>query len=130
MGGGRRLIVDAMNVIGSRPDRWWNDPARAMREFAVVTDSYAARTGDRITVVFDKDPGFLPPMSIIDVLIARRKGRNAADYEIQQIVAALEDPENVTVITSDKRLAEKITSLGAKVQGSGKFRTELDEKRT
>ena len=100
-----------------------------MREFAVVVDSYAANTGDRITVVFDKDPGFLPPLANIDVLIARRKGRNAADHEIQQMVAALEDPENVTVITSDKRLVEKVTSLGARVQGSGKFRTEVDEKR-
>lgn len=118
-----------MNVIGSRPDRWWNDPERAMREFAVVAESYAGNTGDRITVVFDKDPGFLPPFEHIDVLIARRKGRNAADYEIEQIVAALEDPENLTVVTSDKRLAEKVTSLGARVEGSGKFRKELDEKR-
>jgi predicted RNA-binding protein with PIN domain len=129
MSEGRRLVIDAMNVIGSRPDRWWNDPERAMREFAVVVDSFAENTGDHITVVFDKNPGFLPPLQHMDVLFARRKGRNAADWEIEQIIAALEDPENVTVVTSDKALAEKVRSLGAKVVGSGAFRKELDAKR-
>jgi predicted RNA-binding protein with PIN domain len=126
MGAGRRLVIDAMNVIGSRPDRWWNDPERAMREFAVTADSYAQNTGAHVTVVFDKNPGFLPPFQHIDVLIARRKGKNAADYEIEQMVEALDDPENVTVVTSDKRLAEKVAARGAKVEGSGRFRDELD----
>ena len=125
-----RRIIDAMNVIGSRPDRWWNDPDRAMREFAVEVNGYAAETGEGITVVFDKDPTFLPPFDHIDVLIARRKGRNAADYEIEQIVAALDDPENVIVVTSDKRLVDKVRSLGAKVEGSGGFRSRLDARKS
>src|SRR6266571_950443 len=28
---GVRWLIDGMNVIGSRPDGWWNDPDRAVR---------------------------------------------------------------------------------------------------
>lgn len=120
-----RWVVDAMNVIGSRPDRWWNDPKKAMRAMARLLDGFAARTGDELTVVFDTDPGPLQDTDHIEVVIARRKGRNAADYEIEQIVAADEDPSRLRVVTSDKRLVEKVAELGAKVTGSGRFRNQL-----
>ena len=122
-----RWVVDAMNVIGSRPDKWWNDPKKAMREMAVALDEFASRTGDELTVVFDTDPGPRDETPNIEVVIARRKGRNAADYEIEQIVAADEDPSSLRVVTSDKRLVEKVKELGAKVTGSGKFRTQLEQ---
>ena len=120
-----RYIVDAMNVIGSRPDKWWNDPKKAMRKFATLLDEFAARNGDDVTVVYDTDPGPLE-CSNIDVVIARRKGRNAADYEIEQIVKEDDAPESLRVVTSDKRLVEIVTELGAKVVGSGRFRDRLD----
>ena len=119
-------IVDAMNVIGSRPDKWWNDPDKAMREFASCLDTFAERNGKHLTVVFDKDPRDLPETPNIEVVIARRRGRNAADYEIEQIVSGSDDPASLRVVTSDKRLVETVTSLGAKVTSSGRFRSELD----
>jgi predicted RNA-binding protein with PIN domain len=121
-----RWIVDAMNVIGSRPDGWWNDPDKAMRGFAGALDDHAGLTGKDITVVFDKDPGRLPETSHIDVVIARRRGPNAADYEIEQLVAGDEDPQRVWVVTSDRRLIDKVRAAGAKVVSSGTFRKELD----
>ena len=121
-----RWLVDAMNVIGSRPDKWWNDPKKAMRQMATLLNDFAARTGDEVTVVFDTDPGPLESTDNIEVVIARRKGRNAADYEIEQIVAGDDDPSILRVVTSDKRLVEKVTELGAKVTGSGRFRSQLD----
>jgi predicted RNA-binding protein with PIN domain len=121
-----RWIVDAMNVIGSRPDGWWNDPDKAMRDFAGALDDHAGKTGKDITVVFDKDPGRLPETSHIDVVIARRRGRNAADYEIEQLVESEEDPKHVVVVTSDRRLIDSVGTAGAKVVTSGNFRQELD----
>lgn len=122
-----RWLVDAMNVIGSRPDRWWNDPEKAMREMAVALDRFAAATGDEITVVFDKSPGPIEGAEGIEVVVARRKGRNAADHEIERLVDADEDPGTLRVVTSDRRLVEKVTELGAKVTSSGRFRRRLDE---
>jgi len=120
-----RWLVDAMNVIGSRPDKWWNDPKKAMRELAAVLDNFAARTGHEVTVVFDTDPGPLEA-DHIDAVIARRRGRNAADHEIEQIVTGDDDPGSLRVVTSDKRLVEKVTRLGARVTGSGRFRSQIE----
>ena len=121
-----RWVVDAMNVIGSRPDKWWNDPKKAMRQMATLLNDFATRTGDELTVVFDTDPGPLEDVDAIEVVIARRRGRNAADYEIEQLVAAADDPAALRVVTSDKRLIEKVTELGANVTSSGRFRNQLD----
>lgn len=118
-------VVDAMNVIGSRPDGWWNDPVKAMRRFAGELDDFAQTTGDQVTVVFDKDPGPLENAVSIEVVVARWKGRNAADHEIEEIVAHSKDPASLRVVTSDKRLVEKVTELGAKVTSSGRFRNQL-----
>ena len=118
-------LVDAMNVIGSRPDGWWNDPVKAMHRFAAELDDFAEKTGDEVTVVFDKDPGPLDDTGSIEVVVARWKGRNAADHEIEEIVGHSEDPASLRVVTSDKRLVEKVTELGAKVTSSGRFRNQL-----
>src|SRR5438132_8702510 len=84
-----RWLVDGMNVIGSRPDRWWNDPDRAMHRMVDSLAAFAARTGDEVTVVFDRKPPDLEPgpHDGIEVVFARRRGRNAADHEIVLIVS-------------------------------------------
>ena len=57
----RRWLIDGMNVIGSRPDRWWNDPDRAVRRMIDQLSGYAEATGDDVTVVFDRRPSDLEP---------------------------------------------------------------------
>ncbi|MDQ3940492.1 MAG: NYN domain-containing protein [Actinomycetota bacterium] len=121
-----RWIVDAMNVIGSRPDRWWNDPDRAMREMADAVDGYAVATETDITLVFDKDPGDLPSTTRIEIVIASRSGRDAADHEIVQLVEEDDDPGSLRVVTSDRRLVERVTDLGAGITSAGRFRRDLD----
>ena len=116
-----------MNVVGSKPDKWWNDPDRAVRRMLEVLDDHAGATGVALTLVLDKDPGALPKLEHIDVVVARRKGRNAADYDIELIVEGAEDPSGLTVVTSDKRLADKVRSLGARTVGAGAFRRQVDE---
>jgi predicted RNA-binding protein with PIN domain len=123
---GVRWVVDAMNVIGSRPDGWWNDPDKAMRNFAATLDDFAAGEGD-VTVVFDRAPADLPHTRLVRVMTASRRGRNAADYEIEQLVESDRDPASIRVVTSDRRLADRITELGASVLSSGRFRALLDQ---
>ena len=123
---GRRWLVDGMNVIGSRPDRWWNDPDRAMQRMAEKLDAFAASTGDEVTVVFDKPPSRVPETPDLKVVVARWKGRNAADNEIHEMVARHPDPGSLRVVTSDKRLVEKVEWLGARVVPAGRFRSRLE----
>jgi predicted RNA-binding protein with PIN domain len=128
--GGRvtRWLVDGMNVIGSRPDRWWNDPDRAVRRFIDELVSFADATGDDVVVVFDRRPRDVPPGAHgpIEVVFASRRGRNAADQEIVELVADDEAPATLTVVTSDRALADRVRQRGARVASAGSFRRRLD----
>jgi hypothetical protein len=121
-----RWLVDAMNVIGSRPDGWWKDRRGAMRSLAIQLGELAA-TGDEVGVVYDgrefRDPPAAPGL---DVEFAPG-GRNAADRRIAARVEADADPGSLTVVTSDRELAERVRAAGANVEGSGGFRRRLDE---
>ena len=52
----RRLVVDAMNVIGSRPTGWWRDRRGAMTRLVEELGRYAEATDEDVTVVLDSDP--------------------------------------------------------------------------
>jgi uncharacterized protein YaiI (UPF0178 family) len=118
-----RWVVDASNVIGARPDGWWRDRAGAARRLVAALDGFAARTGDEVTVVLDA--GEPPPAERVEVVVAPRRGRDAAD---DAIVALLEERggEGARVVTSDAQLARRARALGADVEGAGGFRRRLD----
>jgi predicted RNA-binding protein with PIN domain len=117
-----------MNVIGSRPDGWWRDRRGAMRSLAASLGEYAQATGDEVTVFFDGrsfdvgDPG-------VTVRFAGSGARDAADDVIVEAVAADSDPADLTVVTSDAALAERVRSHGAAVLAAGRFRRALPEPR-
>jgi predicted RNA-binding protein with PIN domain len=121
-----RLLVDGMNVIGTRPDGWWKDRRAAMRGLVEQLDSYAASTGDDVTVVLDSRPFEID--SDVQVLFAAPRP-NAADDEIARIVGADSDPGGLSVVTSDSTLAARVRDGGAEVVSSGSFRRRLDEAR-
>jgi len=124
-----RWLIDGMNVIGSRPDRWWNDPDAAVRRLIDQLDRFAQKTGDDVTVVFDRQPRDVAPGThgAINVAFASRSGRNAADHEIAEMVAEDEAPTTLTVVTSDRALVDRVKQGGARVMSSGSFRRRLDE---
>jgi predicted RNA-binding protein with PIN domain len=116
-----RLIVDGMNVIGSRPDGWWRDRDGAVRRlFGRLRDRVAAGDGD-VVLVLDGRP--LPDLpegehNGVRVLYATRRGPNAADDRIVELVAADDDPSAITVVTSDRELARRVREHGATVTGA------------
>jgi predicted RNA-binding protein with PIN domain len=121
-------VVDGMNLIGSRPDRWWTDPDRAVRRLIEELDRYASSTGEDVTVVFDRQPPDVASGAHGAVLVAfaTRRGRDAADDEIVRMVAEDRAPGSLMVVTSDRRLVERVRQLGATVTSSGSFRRQLD----
>ena len=124
----RRWLVDGMTVIGSRPDRWWNDPDRAVRRLAEQLGDFADATGDEVTVVFDRRPRGMGSgrLGAATVAFARRHGRDAADHDIVEMVAADPDPGSLTVVTSDRPLAQRVRELGAGVAAARSFRDRVD----
>ncbi len=81
-----------------------------------------------MTVVFDGYPFNISPgcEPAIEVAFAPGAGRNAADDEIAERVAADPDPASLAVVTSDAELARRVRSRGAEVVPSASFRRRLD----
>jgi predicted RNA-binding protein with PIN domain len=121
-----RWLVDGMNVIGSRPTGWWRDRPDAMRSLVGELGELARATGDELTVIFDGRPFELEPPAGVTVEFATRRGPNAADDDIAALVERDTDPGELTVVTSDRTLAERVRSAGATVVGAGEFRSRLD----
>lgn len=117
-----RWLVDGMNVIGSRPDGWWRDRPRAMRELV----EELKRLQEPVTVIFDGPPVEIDDTGEVEVVFASRSGRNAADDDIAARAADAQEP--LRVVTSDGELAERVRRSGVEVVGAGAFRRRLDER--
>ncbi len=125
-----RLLIDGMNVIGSRPDGWWRDRDGAALRLAERLQRLAGSSGDALTLVLDGRP--IDGMAEgahggIEVLYAERGGRNAADDRIVDLVASDGRPELFHVITSDRELRRRVEALGATVAGARSILERLDE---
>jgi predicted RNA-binding protein with PIN domain len=116
-------LIDGMNVIGSRPDGWWEDRPGAMRRLVTDLERFAA--AHRVTVVLDSRP-FDLDTDRVEVVFAPG-GPDAADDEIVRRVRSGPDPTALVVVTSDKRLVEAVEAEGAAVVSSGTFRQMVDE---
>ena len=127
-----RWLVDGTNVMASRPDGWWRDrPGASARLVARLRNLVAA--GDQVTVVFDGSP---PPDQAglaegdhdgVTVRWARRRGPDAADDRIVELLSSDGQPESLTVVTSDRALAGRVRHAGAEVHGAGSLLRRLDE---
>lgn len=119
-------MVDGMNVIGTRPDRWWHDRDAAMLKLVDQLERWAAAEGEDVTVVFERQPS--PPIrsTVIEVTHAPKPKANAADDEIVRLLKVDATPHSVRVVTSDRALTERAYAQGATVEGSDSFRARLE----
>jgi uncharacterized protein YaiI (UPF0178 family) len=122
-----RWLVDAMNVIGSRPDGWWRDRDAAARRLLASLAEFAREHGEPVTVVLDAGPPELAGREgDLEVVLAPRRGPDAADDEIVRLLSVDPEPAGVRVVTSDATLADRARALGAEVEGASGFRRRLD----
>ncbi|MFI5495635.1 hypothetical protein [Actinoplanes sp. NPDC051859] len=113
------LIVDAANVVGSKPDGWWKDRAGAN-----------ARLRDALRPIGAVGLPDLPgPVEL--VLVVEGQARDIAatpgvrleravgsgDDAIVALVTTEGSGRRVVVITADRGLRERVTALGAEVRG-------------
>lgn len=109
-----RLLVDAANVVGSRPDGWWRDrPGAAARLVASLADL------ERLDGV--------PVEEVVVVLEgAARCGADAGARGRVRVVHAPGEgddalaercAEGVVLVTADRGLAERARRRGAEVAG-------------
>ncbi len=121
-------VIDGNNVMGAGADGWWNDQVAAAVRLTQAIAEWSRTHADAVTVVFDGRP---EPQLIelaggrLTVDFARRRGRDAADDRIVEIVDDHFGGEpDLTVVTSDRGLAARLPP-GVAVEGAGAFRSRL-----
>lgn len=124
-----RWIIDGNNVMGSRPDGWWKDRTGAMARIVRLVNAMRAETGDEFVVVFDgrvRDEVTGAAEEGVSVRFADRPEDEPADAAIVDLVRGADDTSELTVVTSDKGLIERIEGEGLSVVGGGEFRDRLE----
>ncbi|HVW46080.1 MAG TPA: NYN domain-containing protein [Solirubrobacterales bacterium] len=119
-------VVDAMNVIGSRPDGWWRDRGRAIERLVGQVDRWAEGREERVTVMLEREPREALAPHRVEIAWATAGGADAADREILARLPGWLAEDEVVVVTSDRDLASKARAAGAEVVPSRPFRAELE----
>ncbi|HEY7486962.1 MAG TPA: NUDIX hydrolase [Streptosporangiaceae bacterium] len=126
------LVVDAANVVGSRPDGWWRDRAGA-----------AARLRDQLAELARRGVPY-PPFDVCYpevVLVVEGKARDisadadgpvrvvaargSGDDAIVDVVAAREEGVTYLVVTADRELRARCEAVGASVTGPRRLLDQL-----
>ena len=122
------LVVDGNNVMGAAADGWWRDRRGAVRRLHRRLVAYRAATGDEVVLALDVPQPDLPAGDNdgVEVAYPARRGRDAADDRIVELLADWPAGRAApSVVTSDRRLAERARALGAPVTGAGSFLRRL-----
>ena len=114
------IVVDAANVVGSRPDGWWRDRHGA-------TERLRDRLADLVRTGL---PGFTGPVEVLMVVEGQARTVSSAptvtcvsasrsgDDRIVELVAE-QGNRPVLVVTADRELRRRVGELGAEVTGPG-----------
>jgi len=127
------LLIDGHNLIGrgQLPDLRLDDPDDEAR-LVIRLRTYCARTGKRVTVVFDHGlPGgrsWELSGGGVDVVFAP-SGR-AADDILRERIRRARDPRMLMVVTSDRQIAAAARVRGVRVTRSEEFAAQLNVSRT
>ncbi len=116
------ILVDGNNVMGATPDGWWRDRPAAVRRLLVRLQCLHRRSGAEVVLVLDVPQSDLPDGDHdgVTVRYARRKGRDAADDRIVELLD--EQPAtDLEVVTSDRALADRAVERGATCTGARAF---------
>lgn len=121
------ILVDGHNLIGRLPVLSLQDPDDEAKLVSLLK-SYRARTGKKVTVIFDSGEAFALPerrrQGGIEIVFAAH-GVNADDLILRRVRRS-RNPQDWLVITSDRRLADLATQQGARVQSAEDFAALLD----
>ncbi len=126
------LIVDGANVMGSRADGWWRDPAAAMARLHAELGALAARGIQEPPPDGSPEPAvgrwFPCIMLVVEGrargavgLVTEARGvqvvaaEGAGDDEIARLAASV--PGRRVVITADRELRRRCQRAGAAVAG-------------
>jgi hypothetical protein len=146
------LVVDAANVVGSRPDGWWRDRAGAARRLAGrIVAVLVARPEDLVEALGGHGPtatataGSGPATAVVRVHLVLEGAGDVADpptHPLLDVVHAPADgdaaivalvgelaggPDRILVVTADRALRERVRAAGGEVTGPGRLLDALPQ---
>jgi hypothetical protein len=120
------LLIDAANVIGSRPTGWWRDRAGAAGVFvSTLREAVASgRIAQPVVVVLEgKARAGVPEGLAGGVTVVHARG--SGDETLVAVVADAGE-QAVTLVTADRELRRRAEDLGADVVGPTWLLERLD----
>lgn len=125
-------LVDGNNMIGRRAkgyEDWYHDKPGARRRFLKDLANLAKAKKLRLTVVFDgaPDQSFPDGASYRGVKIFYARTGSDADSRIVEMAEAERNKKGLIVVTSDRKLADRVRVCGVQVMRTGEFQKLLDE---
>ena len=108
-------MIDAANVMGSRPDGWWRDRAAAARRLLEAIAEAGPHDVDVTVVVEGAARSGVQEGLNKGIRVVHATG--SGDDAMVDVVQAEAPNRAVTVVTADRELRARVTALGAEVQG-------------
>lgn len=122
------LVVDAANVIGSVPDGWWKDRARAARRLHAGLAGYlgsGACPFTTVVLVLEGAARAGVPAGADGGLVTAHAPASGDDEIVTQCRALTEQGEPVAVATADRGLIGRLRDLEVEVLGPRTLRAGL-----
>ncbi|WP_327639451.1 NYN domain-containing protein [Kribbella sp. NBC_00482] len=128
----RVVIVDAANVVGSRPDGWWRDRVGAARRLLTRLAALQEQLPDTDVVVVLEGAACravsgdgAPETGRVRVVLASGSGDDTIVSVTAEVVAQSQHPA-VTVVTADRGLRQRVEPIGATTTGPRWLLEHLD----
>lgn len=117
---GTTLVVDAANVIGSRPDGWWKDrPGAAARLHAALVAAVEAGRDDggdlewnQVVVVLEGGARAGVPAGTQGHVVTVHAAASGDDELVAQCERLTAAGETITLATADRGLIARVEGLG------------------
>jgi YacP-like NYN domain len=113
------LIVDAANVVGSRPNGWWRNRGKAAAGLCseLVAAIHAGRLGKPVVVVLEGAARAGVEEADGDGLRIVHAPRSGDDSIVELVAREGARGERVSVVTADRELRNRVREAGSEVVG-------------
>jgi rRNA-processing protein FCF1 len=113
------LVLDAANVVGSRPTGWWRDRAGAARDFVARLRAAvgAGLITQPVVVVLEGRAREGAPTGLAQGVTVVHADRSGDDTLVDVVRNSANHAITVTLVTADRELRRRAETLGAEVVG-------------